>query len=500
VVNAIAPLAETLFPTSRIPVPKTWKGERWIIFEERSPASIKSAPISASPEESEAIREQKKKNRRTTLTSYHSTHPQTPLRSPQSQPRTPLHLPPVPPTPKSAGLRKLRLAPSRPTSPLPPPLPSAPLRKTSSDELMVNITLDPQPPKSAAAVSGKKPFLRPFLLGGRKEVIPKPPDLPFPGRPAELRPILPELNHVQRPLEDFKPMTYPDSKTHAAGYRSVDTHHNGTRVAAIGDDYLHVQLPESPYEETAFISEDDPPLPQLSRPSTAKQGVVTLQIDPAASMTVEVKPQDGPEEAMTPVLPRVAQLRGSTSLNSPISPSPLSSSLERTGLESSTPTPTSRVAEVAQSPSLSPTTPTPTPATPLTSVAPLTPIIPPSPMTSAPRKERRERTERHERSERSAKESSKSRSTNKSSRTKAESRSHRHEREPTRVRTRSKPVPEEESWLEVLLQDLPFGPDEKMVSISVLAVLGERSILTTSSKRLNRSRKTGESSSLSSWG
>jgi len=338
----------------------------------------------------------------------------------------------------------------------------------------MNIALDSQPPNSAAAVSGKKSFLRPFLLGARKKVTLTAPDLPFSGRPAESRPVLSELNHIQRHAEDFKSVSSPTNRT-------VDTPRAGTRLAAIGDNYLHVQLPESPYEETAFASEDDPPaLSQQSATLSSKRAMVKIGIDPAASMTVEVKPQDGPREAMIPVLPRVAQLRGTTSSNSPISPSPLSSSLKSTGIDpqTPTPTPTARLPEVAQTPSPSPTTPTPgtpapAPATPLTSITPLTPIIPPSPMTSPPRKERRERTERHERSERSAKESSKSRSTNKGSRSEGESRSHRRERDPTRVRTRSKPVSEEESWLEVLLHDLPFGPDKKMVSSSLPLSLRE---------------------------
>lgn len=442
--------------------------------------------------------ERKKRNRRTTLKSY---HPQSPSPSPYtsiSRPTTPLPLPPIPPTPRTGGLRKLRLPTSRPKSSSPfSALPSAPLRKTSSGELVVGINLPLIQPhggggsggeggQPVSAGVGKRSFLRPFLLGGGKGGKKVKSDTSDMGLQ---RPVLAELNHVQRHTAD--PVLSKEK------YQVVDTTDGteaGLNATPIGDDYLHVELPESPYEETAYISTDDHgPETQGRRPQnlTVQPGPKSLEI---AILQEEEKRAGAEPTPMTPIPPRVAELRGDHTTSSPRGSRPGSPKTfhtpglmaDQSPLTPTTVPPTPITAPVTPpSPALTPTSPTSIPPTPVLPVTPINgleypiPVQPTSHDRDKPTETRRHRTPpEHESSSRESRSRSKRSDdqgrSKRPQRTDDGGRRHRHRDADDNERRRAKRHERgrserqvarvQESWLEVLFQDLPFGPDKQIVS------------------------------------
>jgi hypothetical protein len=503
VVNAIAPLAETLFPTLRIPTPRAFKGERWILFEERGRQATGKGMDLVDAEVGKAQEQEtqrKKRNRKTTLKSY---HPQSQSPSPYtsiSRSTTPPPLPSIPPTPKTGGLRKLRLPTSRPISSSPfPALPSAPLRKTSSGELVAGIEL-PLPHLSGGGGSGgeggqpvsagvgKRSFLRPFLLGGGKVWKKVKSDA---SDTAMQRNVLAELNHVQRHTEN--PVLSKEK------YRMVDTPVDAkprSKGTPIGDDYLHVELPESPYEETAYISMDDHEHETRGRETkemTVQPSSKSLEI---AVLQGEAKRAEAEPGVMTPIPPRVARLRGDHTPSSPRggvsrpgSPrTPITPGLmaDQSPLTPTTVAPTPITAPLTPpSPAFTPTSPTSTPPTPVLPATPITRLEDPIPVQPTlrdrdkPTEKRRHRTP-HEHESSSRESRSRSKRSDDESRSRQHQhtddgvRRHRHRDDDDDERRRAKRHERQkskrqiarvrESWLEVLLQDLPFGPDKQMVS------------------------------------
>jgi hypothetical protein len=382
--QAIAPLAETLFPTPRIPVFRTHLNEGWIVFEESSILDVKPLKLA----------------KRTTLASYWNS---------------------------GKGLN-VNIPPEREGA-----LPSAPLRQTSSGELVANLPDRRDPPSSARieVKKGTKSFLRPFLLGGRK----KKGEMPA-----------------------------------AAMHKS--RREEGSEVHAIGkmvDEHLQVELdtPESPYEERALIDRDGSEASPVWAPLAGKKGVskrvAEMRVDESVPASPGVMTPTTAKVPLTPITP-----------NTPVSPSIVNSSIP-----SPVPTPTTAVIQ------LSPIE-VEVPLTPI-SIKPITPSLatttPPSPIISTPssrkpttptgiikppthKKRGHERDHDHHRHHhRNPDETS-------------DERRKRKDREHARREDRSEErgsrsseiekVEKEATWLEVVFEDLPFGPDKNMVSALLL--------------------------------
>lgn len=163
-----------------------------------------------------------------------------------------------------------------------PPLPSAPIRQTSSDELVdgLEVSLPAAEPRSAS--HGKRSFLRPFLLKSKKKT---PANLgplpPTPPRPSANR-SPPPAPAIGSPDEDW---THVSPQLHAAHpVRSDTVMTDRSDVSAIVDEYLQDLKPEleSPYEETAFIEESEGsnpvthPLRQATIPDAPSQQVTPM--------------------------------------------------------------------------------------------------------------------------------------------------------------------------------------------------------------------------------
>lgn len=400
--QAIAPLAETLFPTPRIPIYRTHLNEGWIVFEE-SPNRLMTGL-----------------KKRTTLKSYH--------------PSTPTTLYVDIPTHQESSI------------------PSAPLRQTSSGELMGNPPERGDVPQSAGLMGkGKKSFLRPLLLGGRK----KRDKAQAVGTPTNTR-------HQSR-KEEIRKMSY----------NVIDTPHVQGGYEGIEDDYLHVEgTVESPYEETAFISDD--PVPEwapLAAKNDEKKKVSKRVVELGVEATAEVpsSPVAGGTTPRTPLTPVTFPI------NSPVIPSPvlspvLSPILSPVSVPVSTPVTASMqiipTESDARPRTIEPVTPmTPPigiviPVSPVISSAPSTPI-PDTPVVALSRSAEREPSTR--KSDRSP-DHKRVRELKHIARGERESGRREAKGERESKSKQSKKIEAEISWLEQVFEDLPFGPDKNMVS------------------------------------
>lgn len=459
--QAIAPLVETLFPTPRIPIPRVLNGERWIVFEVISPDN---KPSTAVP---------KRQHKRNTLIGRPSPDPKN------------SSLPEISIETENKGVKPLRLAPSRRLLPR-PPLPSAPLRASSSDELVVDLEI-PLPadltgqPKSAGR--GKRSFLRPFMLKGKG----KPPvddqqhnvqdddEITRPGlqfhhragiaapAPAHTRnevgedvsyskespqELAQDRTHLPMPVRDpHQPMVEVRPIREKVVFRS-DT------VSNILDDYLddNSQILESPYEETAFISGSIPkqhPLRDSTGPNPIER--LTESISPVFDLESPIDETDTHDR--DEVL-QEAEHHVSTSI-----------------LLSQTP--------VGESEIESPQTPVTIETPQAENESEPVPVSSPSPKTPErhhkDKDDSRHRTERSKRRSHrskegvdleSGKELKKERRRDKLIDDERQKRKARQERDSSKQRHTSKREAkvEEQQWLEVVFDGLPFGPSGTTVS------------------------------------
>jgi hypothetical protein len=277
-------------------------------------------------------------------------------------------------------------------------------------------------PKSAIVEGkGKRSFLRPLLLGGRKN---KGKEMPT------------AMKHNLK--QEIRQPTYD-------GY------------GGIVKDSLHVEakeVPESLYEETAFISDEVSEwAPSMSKAQEKDRKGVSKQIDEprvepgfktlSSSSLVVI---DTPITGITPVTPMTSKVEPIDS-SPPISPvlcptpsTPIQFDIPITPVPSTPITP------------LSPITMPPSPPTPDPMSNTLIDQESPSPLGSPisehtpdpePRRVRELKNEERGILEPSGRE---------------------REREREREKSRSSRKVVENTWLEMILEDLPFGPDKNMVS------------------------------------
>ena len=354
--------------------------EGWIVFEESSILNVKPLKLA----------------KRTTLTSYSTSRRRLSVEIPPGRDGT---------------------------------LPSAPLRQTSSGELVANLPDRRDPPSSARieVSKGKKPLLRPFLLGGRK-----------------------------------KKGEMPVAAMHKSKREGGSDVHSSEKIV---DDHLQVDLeiPEGPSEDLALTPNyhDGGEASPVWAPLVGKQGVskrvAEMRIDEVVPSSPGISTSDITNVPLTPITP-------STPVSPPIvnSPTPSPIPIPTTALIELTPLETSR-----------PITPVPiTPITPsLANTIPPSPIIstssspiPTTPTTTTKSSSRREpgherdRDHHHhrkpnetsgERNKRKAREQARREDGSEGSRSRA---------------SQSEDVEEEDTWLEGIFEDLPFGPDKNMVS------------------------------------
>lgn len=274
--------------------------------------------------------------RNTLLTRPPSVLPTTP---------TPPHLSHLShPVPKSGqrGVRPLRLAPPS-TSVVKAPLPSAPLRQSSSGEMVQDFDL-PSPdqggdqPRSAGR--GKRSFLRPFLLKGKKKIEPRKldkldkhdkhdkvdqkdidnstqarsrsdRDQKKSEKGAQSQEVLFEIES-QSPNEfesesEWTHVPRPSSKEPVFEPRAISrsTANRGDTVTNILEGYMDDDMAtESAYEETAYISGSLPQaLPRLQLPRDSGlpiQVPLDQLIDHPAEFKLEPEPKTSPENDQFP--------------------------------------------------------------------------------------------------------------------------------------------------------------------------------------------------------
>jgi len=339
-------------------------------------------------------------------------------------------------------------------------VPSAPPQ--SGGKLGVKVP-DGDTPISAGIGTGKgrKSFLRPFLLGGRR----KKGEMPA------------SVMHKSRKEEEFD---VPKSQD---GFERVR------------DDHLQVDLevPESPYEETAFISKDDgnghgddvgqdspvwAPLAAKGKKGTSKR-VAEMRIDEVIPSSPGVATSNTPSIPLTPVTPV-----------SPVSPPIVTSPML-------SPVPTPATALIQLSPIEAQVPMSPIPITPITpsqaNTTPPSPIgttpntpIPITPITTGKSSTHRESEsrlghgrDRHHRNREETSDERRKRKERERELSKREKGSGENISRPSRSE-----VEKEDTWLEVVFEDLPFGPDKNMVSASFFPFFPFPSFSTLSAARL----------------
>ena len=319
-------------------------------------------------------------------------------------------------------------------------MPSAPFQ--TAGKLGVKIH-DGDTPISAGVGTGKgkKSFLRPFLLGGRKKKGETPA----------------AVMHKSRKEEEF------------------DVPKNQDGFEGVVDDHLQVDLevPESPYEETAFISEGDghrdgddvgqdspvwAPLAAKGKKGTSNR-VAEMRIDEVIPSSPGIVTPNTPSIPLTPVTP-VSPVSPSI-VNSPILPpvpSPFTAFIQISPIEAQVPISPIPITPITPSQAIT-APPSPIGSTPNTPI-PITPITTSKPSThrESERKLESGRDRHHRNSEETSDE-----------RRKRKEREREHsKRERGSEEKRSRPsrsdVEKEDTWLEVVFEDLPFGPDRNMVS------------------------------------
>jgi len=322
---------------------------------------------------------------------------------------------------------------------------SAPLRQTSSGELIDNIPDRGQVPQSARiGGKGKKSFLRPLLLGGRK----KKDGSAIMEKPSAMNHVSRNAKEIDKSNDDI--VNSPQTMTQTPdGY------------VGILDDYLHVgQDMESPYEETAFVS-DDTKSPGWAPLRGRSKEVLGSEIEPGIdlsssgatfSIPVTPNPTDSPI-----AIPTIA--------SSPDSPPP--SPLVTPPATFSAPTPITAVVPITPETVETPSNPI-IPMTPITQPAifPTSPSIA-TPITPVPNSPFITPVKSSFDQEQSMRSSEGRPDHKRVQEFKSNENAHRErvkrERRSERART-SRKIEPESSWLEVVFEDLPFGPDKNLVS------------------------------------
>jgi hypothetical protein len=299
-------------------------------------------------------------------------------------------------------------------------MPSAPLRQTHGEPTADSPEREVPSSAGIGTSKGKKSFLRPFLLGGRKK---KGVEIPA------------AVMHKSRKEEE------------SAGEGLVD-------------DHLQVDLetPETPYEDSAEISkyDDSQPSPVWAPLGKGKKGtskrVVEMQIEEGVPTSPGVMTPISAKAPLTPIIPIT-----------PISPSNVLSPIltPTTALIQLTPI------EIDIPFSPVPITPITTPPSP-TESSPGSPILTTPIVTTSQSSSHRESArhsdhggDRLQQHHRKPEETS-------DERRKREEREHiKRKRGPEgerRSRSSRNDVEREDTWLEIVFEDLPFGPDKNMVS------------------------------------
>lgn len=391
-------------------------------------------------------------------------------------------------------------------------IPSAPLRQTSSGELVDNLPIplpdEGQPVSAGVGSKAKKSFMRPLLLGKSKKK-------PTMKEGVERSPLhIPEMRHPPRNDRHETRVQKPDS-----GFQMIDTPQQSSR--GIKDDYLHVEVPESPYEETAYISDNDhtAPTPGLSS-RTIDGGVeakeipneivdlrVDLEVKALTPVNATITPSPSPSPAamngqgkvnpstlaqptspafgmdsLLPLSPANEVTPTTAITSSPVPNSPRSAPTPMTAIVQASPilpaTPSISVSPLSPLTPLTPLIPTAEHTSPLTPISiPLTPIdqttktasVPNTPLTpltsiSIPIPT----THRQQVEEDSSKpkgSSSRDHAPKDRPRIKDDNKPKRPKDKTSRKPRNSKILFEErDTWLELVFEDLPFGPDKNMVS------------------------------------
>jgi len=305
---------------------------------------------------------------------------------------------------------------------------------------------------------GKKSFLRPFLLAGRT----KKGEMPA------------AVMHKSRKEEEFD---VPKSQD---GFEGV------------GDDHLQVDLEvlESPYEETAFISKDDgypdgddvsqdspvwAPLAAKGKKGTSKR-VAEMRIDEIVPSSPGVATSDTPNIPLTPVTPVSTSIFNSPIL-SPV-PTPTTALNQLSPIEAQVPMSPIPITPITPS-QANTTPPSPIGTTPNTPI-PITPI---TTRKSSTHRESESRLghgrDRHHRNREETSDKRRKRKEHEREHSKREKGSGENISRPSRSE-----VEKEDTWLEVVFEDLPFGPDKNMVSASFFPFFPFPSFSTLSAARL----------------
>jgi len=394
-------------------------------------------------------------------------------------------------------------------------MPSAPLRQTSSGELVDNLPIpltgQSQPVSAGVGSKAKKSFMRPFLLGKSKKGLTMKEEV-------ERSPLhIPEMRHPPRNDRHETRVQKPDS-----GFQMIDTPQQSGR--GIRDDYLHVEVPESPYEETAYISDHDDtaPTPELSsrtmddgaKAKEIPNEIVDLRVD------LEVKALTPVNATITPSpSPSPAAMNGQGKMNpntlaqptspafgldsplplspanevtpttaipsSPVPPSPRSAPTPMTAIVQVSPifpaTPSISVSPLSPLTPLTPLIPTAEHTPPLTPITisltpidqtaktaslPNTPLTPLTSLTSIPipvqtaQKQQVEKDLSKPKGHSSRGHGARNRSKPKGEKGRRKSKDEKHRKS----QSPKPPSAEGDTWLELVFEDLPFGPDKNMVS------------------------------------
>lgn len=320
---------------------------------------------------------------------------------------------------------------------------SASLRQTPSGELGDGL---PHNGESKSAVGtgtgrgkGKKSFLRPFLLGGRKK---KAVEIPK----REEQELFDLINTPQDEKEE--------------GYEGIV------------DDYLGIEVgPESPYEETAFVSDGKhdevqaspvwAPLTGKGKVNGASKRVVELRVEPGSKVI--------PPVVISPITSR--SLIPSTTATPRVFDSPVTSPVLSPTSSVLTPTTAIPLASVEVQSPLTPIPTTPTtpslsitvsssPASDTTTV-PSTPRVTPS----EPSSNRASHGDNnHYRNREKTSEERQGRKEREHNRHEEGKRSDSERRSSSNRSTKNEKDEKEDTWLEGVFEDLPFGPDRNMVS------------------------------------
>jgi hypothetical protein len=307
-------------------------------------------------------------------------------------------------------------------------LPSAPLRQTSSGELVANLPDRRDPPSSARIEvnKGKKSFLRPFLLGGRK----KKGEMPAAAMHKSKREEGSEVHAIEKMVDDHLQVDFEIPEIPQEIIASTPQHdsdgdeHGSGEASPVWAPLGKGKKGMSKRVAEMRVDESVPASPGVVAPTTAK--VPLTPVTPISPVSPSIDTVLTPTTAVNQVTPVETDIPLTPEPTTPIIPSPVN------------------------------TTP-PSPSTPSTPI-PTTPTTTNKPSAQRERGHERGRDHHHRNPDETSDE-----------------RRNRKEREHARRKegfegeqrarsSRSEKVEKEDTWLEVVFEDLPFGPDRNMVS------------------------------------